>query len=94
MIFHLLEFKNLTKLIISFFEVTLIDSHQHLNHGAVIAQTATAKLQNLCSWYYGLLQNCYGAHPECYELSYLYFKRYAASEMVSGQHKLLKLMKL
>ncbi|PSN39810.1 hypothetical protein C0J52_13625 [Blattella germanica] len=65
-------------------KVTLIDSHQHMSHGAVIAQVPSAKLQNLCSWYHNLLQTCYGARPECYELSYLYFKRYEAGEMASG----------
>ncbi|XP_069701961.1 uncharacterized protein [Periplaneta americana] len=65
-------------------KVTLIDSHQHLSHGAVVAQVPTSKLQNLCLWYHSLLHDCYGARPQCYELSYFYFKRYEAGEMAAG----------
>ncbi|GLG92719.1 Uncharacterized protein GBIM_00328, partial [Gryllus bimaculatus] len=48
--------------------VSLIDSHQHQAHGAVVVQVQTAYLQQLCAWYNSLLQSCYGARPECYEL--------------------------
>ncbi|KAK7864351.1 hypothetical protein R5R35_009186 [Gryllus longicercus] len=64
--------------------VSLIDSHQHQAHGAVVVQVQTAYLQQLCAWYNSLLQSCYGARPECYELSYLYFKCFEAGEMPSG----------
>ncbi|XP_049775541.1 uncharacterized protein LOC126235860 isoform X3 [Schistocerca nitens] len=64
--------------------VTLIDTHQHLNHGAVIAQVETPNLEALCAWYAVLLRKCYAARPECYELSFLYFKSYEAGEMTAG----------
>ncbi|XP_049775538.1 uncharacterized protein LOC126458411 isoform X2 [Schistocerca serialis cubense] len=65
-------------------KVTLIDTHQHLNHGAVIAQVETPNLEALCAWYAVLLRKCYAARPECYELSFLYFKSYEAGEMTAG----------
>ncbi|XP_067014160.1 uncharacterized protein [Anabrus simplex] len=64
--------------------VTLIDSHQHLSHGAVLAQVSNNKLQNLCKWYHSMLLNCYGVRPVCYELSFLYFKCYDSGEMATS----------
>ncbi|XP_046485913.1 uncharacterized protein [Neodiprion pinetum] len=63
-------------------KVTLIDSHQHLNRGAVVAQVDLQKLGSLCAWYLGLMKHCYNVRPSCYELSYLYFRRYDGGEMI------------
>nr|CAD7419901.1 unnamed protein product [Timema poppensis] len=65
-------------------KVTLVDSHQHLNHGAMVAQVPGARLEQLCVWYNNVLRNYYGSRPECFELSFLYFKRYEAGEMAAG----------
>lgn len=59
-----------------FFQVTLIDSHQHTNDkGAVIAMVSRPRLKCLCQWFGRLINACYQSSPELYELSCLYFKK-------------------
>lgn len=41
------------------------------------------KLEFLCAWYFALVKHCYNVRPKCYELSYLYFRRYEGGEMMS-----------
>ncbi|KAL1140322.1 hypothetical protein AAG570_000254, partial [Ranatra chinensis] len=62
--------------------VTLIDSHQHTPHGALIAQVPSSHLKELCQWYSGMLRRLYGLNPDCYELSFLYFKCFNSGEMI------------
>uniref|UniRef100_T1J4V4 Uncharacterized protein n=1 Tax=Strigamia maritima TaxID=126957 RepID=T1J4V4_STRMM len=54
--------------------VTLIDSHSHLQHGAVVAQAGVSQLKELCLWYDDMCWRFYESRPCCYELSYLYFQ--------------------
>lgn len=62
----------------------MVDSHQHLPYGAVMAQVPQHKLSSLCHWYHNVFLKFYGVSPNCYELSYLYFKRFEFGEMAIG----------
>lgn len=54
--------------------VSLVDSHSHLQHGAVVAQAGISQLKELCLWYDDMCWRFYESRPSCYELSYLYFQ--------------------
>ncbi|XP_076398056.1 uncharacterized protein LOC105663654 isoform X1 [Megachile rotundata] len=58
--------------------VTFFDSHSHNavtnpRRGLVIAQTSIDQLEHLCHWYIeDVLNNCYNAEADQYELAFLY----------------------
>lgn len=58
-----------------YFQVSICDSHQHLEYGAMIAQAPRRKLKALCEWVAQMFCSCFNSHPDCYELSFLYFRK-------------------
>lgn len=54
-------------------QISLFDSHTHLENGAVIAQVPRIRLKALCFWFAGMIQEYFKSDPDCYELSFLYY---------------------
>lgn len=54
-------------------QVILVDSHGHMDRGALVAQVPINGLVFLTEWYSKLCWTCFQSCPEFYEVSFLYY---------------------
>ncbi|GAB6020185.1 hypothetical protein CHUAL_002905 [Chamberlinius hualienensis] len=55
-------------------QITLIDSHSHQGHGAVVSQTNILDLNLLCNWFDNMCKTWYGCCPTSFEVSFLHYQ--------------------